>query len=82
MCEGSLEFRLADWRVIVPALYVVCREGWAGNGSTPSVSWDSQGRDDNAILKLQKLEEAGYEEAASAAGVVWAEGGEDLGCLG
>ena len=24
-----VEFRLADWRVIVPALYVVCGEGWA-----------------------------------------------------
>ena len=45
-------------------------------GSTPSVSWDSQGRDDNAILKLQKPEETGYEEAASAAGVVWAERGK------
>lgn len=51
-------------------------------GSTPSVSWDPQGRDDNATLKLQKPEEAGYQEAASAAGMVWAGGGEDLGRLG
>ena len=46
-------------------------------GSTPSVSWDPQGRDDNATLKLQKPK-----EAASAAGVVWAGGGDNLGCLG
>ena len=51
-------------------------------GSTSSASRDPQGRDDSAILKLQKHKEAGYEEAALAAGMVQAGGVRDLCCLG
>lgn len=51
-------------------------------GATSSASWYPQGRDDNAILKLQKPEETDFQEAALAAGVVQAGAMGDLCCSG